>query len=350
MKAWVLHDINNFQLETIDVPTLTEKEVLIAVKAVGICGSDIPRIYKTGTYSYPLIPGHEFSGIVEQVGEKVDKKWIGKRVGIFPLIPCKTCIPCQKKQYEMCRQYSYLGSRRDGGFAEYVAVPENNLIELPDNVSYEEAAMMEPMAVSVHSIRRMPIECTDKIVVCGLGTIGMFLCMFLIETGFKNIFVIGNKEFQKETILKMGISEENYCDCKSLNVTKWIMEKTNNGGADVFFECVGKNETLEQAIDLTAPAGKVCLVGNPYSDMELKKSVYWKILRNQLTVIGTWNSSFMNDSTDDWNYVLEKLQYEKINPKQFISHKYSLENMIQGFEIMKNKTEDYIKIMAVLAK
>ena len=97
---------------------------------------------------------------------------------------------------------------------------------------------------------------------------------------------------------------------------------------------------------MTAPAGKICLVGNPYSDMELDKGTYWKILRNQLTVVGTWNSSFAHDASDDWHYVLNRLEQRKINPSQLISHRYSLEDIAQGFQIMRDKTEDYIKIMA----
>ena len=112
MKAWILHGINDLRFEEADAPIIGENEVLLAVRAAGICGSDIPRVFYTGTYSYPLIPGHEFAGQVEAVGAAVDGKWQGKRVGVFPLIPCGACLPCQKEQYEMCRHYSYLGSRR----------------------------------------------------------------------------------------------------------------------------------------------------------------------------------------------------------------------------------------------
>ncbi len=128
MNAWVLHDINDFRLEAVEEPIPGKDEVLVEVKAAGICGSDIPRVYQNGTYSFPLIPGHEFSGVVAKTGRNVDDGWIGRRVGIFPLIPCMDCIPCRKKQYEMCRHYSYLGSRTNGGFAEYAAVPAANLI------------------------------------------------------------------------------------------------------------------------------------------------------------------------------------------------------------------------------
>ena len=134
MKAWVLHGVNDIRLEEKEEPQLRADEALVCVKAAGICGSDIPRIYKTGAHVHPLIPGHEFSGQVVKVGHKADIKWLHKRVGIFPLIPCRKCAACQRQQYELCRDYGYLGSRRNGGFAEYTAVPQWNLIELPDRV------------------------------------------------------------------------------------------------------------------------------------------------------------------------------------------------------------------------
>lgn len=339
MKAWVLHGVGDYRYEEVTEPAVGENEVLVAVKAVGICGSDIPRVYKDGAHNMPLIIGHEFAGQVAATG---------KRVGVFPLIPCRQCTPCKNKQYEMCSNYSYLGSRRNGGFAEFVVVPEWNLIDLPENVSFEDAAMLEPMAVAVHAMRRVLPHKHDTVVVCGLGTIGMLLVMFLIDAGIDNILVIGNKDFQKQTVLKLGVLEESYCDSKSEDVNQWIMQKTSGNGADVFFECVGKKETVVQAVNLTAPAGKICMVGNPYSDMELDKGTYWKILRNQLTITGTWNSSFIHEKEDDWHYVLDRLAQNRICPSQLISHRYSLENIEQGFQIMRDKTEDYIKVMAEL--
>ncbi len=347
MKAWVLHGVGDIRLETVEKPALAADEVLVGVKAAGICGSDIPRIYQTGAHVHPLIPGHEFAGVVQEVGADVDVTWMGQRVGVFPLIPCQTCLPCQKKQYEMCKNYSYLGSRRNGGFAEYVAVPAKNLLLLPDEVSFEEAAMLEPMAVAVHAMRRIAPTVSDTVVVCGLGTIGMLLLMFLVDAGVKNLLAIGNKEFQRQTVLKMGLQQECYCDSRNRNVSQWIMEHTNGTGADVFFECVGKNETVSQAIDLAASAGKVMLVGNPYSEMELEKEIYWKILRNQLTVQGTWNSSCTGEQNDDWHYVLERLEQKRIAPAELISHRLVFEHLEQGFHIMRDKTEDYVKIMGL---
>lgn len=349
MKAWVLHGIDNFRLETVKEPALEDEEVLVEVKAAGICGSDIPRIYQTGAYSYPLIPGHEFSGAVVKVGAGADKSWMGQRVGIFPLIPCRECGPCQKKQYEMCRHYSYLGSRRNGGFAEYVAVPSWNLLKLPEQVTFEEAAMLEPMAVAVHAMRRLAPAADNVVTVCGLGAIGMLLLMFLKEAGVRKILAIGNKEFQRQAVWNMGLAEENYCDSKEQDAGRWIMEHTNGSGTDIFFECVGKKETYTLGVQCTAPAGKILLVGNPYSDMKLEKDVYWKILRNQLTVAGTWNSSFVHGSEDDWNYVMERLVKKTVSPLELISHRLSFEELEKGARIMRDKTEDYLKVMVTSA-
>lgn len=117
MRAYELHGINDLRIEDIEKPEIPSGWVLMQVKASGICSSDIPRIFTNGTYHFPTIPGHEFSGVVAACGEGVPEERIGKRVGIFPLIPCRTCPQCRQKKYEMCEHYDYLGSRRDGGFA-----------------------------------------------------------------------------------------------------------------------------------------------------------------------------------------------------------------------------------------
>lgn len=345
MKAWVLHGIGDIQYNEVKEPLPAEDEVIVKVKSAGICGSDIPRIYQTGTYHFPTIPGHEFSGIVADVGIGVKPEWKNKRVGVFPLIPCRVCASCKKEQYEMCRSYGYLGSRQDGGFAEYVAIPEWNLIELPGSVSFEEAAMMEPMSVAVHAIKRAQPDMDDVCVIYGLGTIGMLILMFLKAAGVKNVLAVCNKDFQRRTAVKYGLEEDCCCDSRMEDVSKWVMEHTDNRGANIFFECVGKNETVSQSFDLTASAGKVMLVGNPASDMVFQKAVYWKILRSQLTVLGTWNSSFTHSMEDDWHYVMERLQNHRIHPKGIITHRFPLERLSESLMLMRDKPEESGKVM-----
>lgn len=343
MKTWLLEQIGQLNNRECPIPVPESDEVLVKIKACGICGSDIPRVYQNGAHKMPLIIGHEFAGVLADGSEQ--------QVGVFPLIPCGECGPCKMKRYEMCRNYSYLGSRCDGGFTEYVAVPRKNLIMLSDSVDIRAAAMLEPMAVAVHACRQLGLLNAEDsnghskhIVICGMGTIGLLMLMFLLEAGHENITVIGNRILQREKALELGLPADRFIMLGDSQSDKQIEALE----VDYYFECVGKQETYEQAINHTAPAGKVCLVGNPYEDMELPRDIYWKILRNQLTVTGTWNSSFTGEPDDDWHYVADRLESGTIHPEMLISHSYGIDDIKQGFELMREKSEDYIKVMMVV--
>ncbi len=346
MKAWKLYGINDLRFEETGMPSPGEGQVLLKVKAAGICGSDIQRVFETGAHRHPLVIGHEFSGVVEAAGSGVDENWLQRRVGVFPLIPCGKCAPCEQRKYEMCRSYDYLGSRSDGGFAEYVTVPAGNLIELPETVSFEEAAMLEPMAVAVHAMRHAAgLSRSAAAAICGFGTIGALLAAFLLEAGYENLYVVGNKEFQKKRALALGIAPEHYCDSRRQDVRAWLQEQA--GGTDIFFECTGRNQVLNWGIESARPSGRIILVGNPLSDMTLARDIYWKILRNQLTLAGTWNSSFTGEDRDDWHYAVKRLQTRNVAPAELITHRLPLERLREGLLLMKEKKEDYCKIMVI---
>ena len=169
------------------------------------------------------------------------------------------------------------------------------------------------------------------------------LVMLLKSEGFTNINCAVSKAYQAETMTeKIGINKSHvFLVTNSDSVTVFK-------GAAISFECVGKNETLNAVINHTLPGGKIMLVGNPASDMTLPRDAYWKILRNQLTVKGTWNSSFTKEEKDDWHYILSKLSKHEIPADILISHKFSLEELQKGFELMRDKSENYIKCMYVL--
>lgn len=347
MKAWELESVGNIKYIKKPMPEIGIDEVLVKVKAAGICGSDIPRVYETGAHIMPLIIGHEFSGTVEQTGKAVNKRWIGKRVGIFPLIPCKKCLACLSEKYEMCSNYSYLGSRRDGGFSEYVSVPEWNLIELPDCVTFEQAVMLEPMSVAVHAMRRYVIDKDTTVAICGMGTIGLLLLMFLKERGVNKVYALGNKEEQRNAAIKLGICNGDFFDMRKEDVREWIADKNENRGVDIYFECVGKSELVELGTQITGAEGKICLVGNPVSDIVLEKNKYWSVLRKQLVITGSWNSSFRGSENDDWNYALKKLECGAVKPEKIITHRFPMDKLDLGLELMKNKTEEYIKVLVI---
>ena len=291
MKAYVLNGIGQLDFCEVPMPVLKEDEVLVEVRAAGICGSDIPRIYETGTYHFPTIPGHEFSGVVREVKQKRYSHLIGKRVGVFPLIPCMKCIPCHNRQYEMCEHYDYLGSRRDGGFAEFVAVPARNLLVLPDEVSFESAAMLEPACVGIHALKQINRKDIRSAAIIGAGTIGMLIAQWLRTTDATEIYLVGTKEAQKQLAHKIGISS--FYNNHTEDVIQRIMDKTDGQGCDLVIECSGYANVLAQCIQLAKRGGNLCIVGNPHSSMKMPQEVYWQILRKQLKICGTWNSSFI---------------------------------------------------------
>ena len=188
--------------------------------------------------------------------------------------------------------------------------------------------------------------------VCGLGTIGLLTTMFLRQAGYTKVRVIGNKDIQKKIFLDMGGAADCFCDVRYEDPRKFVEKSTDGRGADFYFECIGRPENYEQAVKRVAPLGKVVLVGNPAADMELSRDAYWNILRKQMTLVGTWNSTYYGragkenpQAKDDWQYAINSIVTWDFPVDKLVSHCFSLAQMDIGLDIMKRKSEDYVKIM-----
>lgn len=336
MKAFVLHNIGELKYESVEIPICPEGWVLVRVMAAGICSSDLPRIFTKGTYHFPTIPGHEFSGVVEKTGSIMDKSWLGQRVGVFPLIPCRHCRQCEKGRYEMCEHYDYLGSRRDGGFAELVAVPTWNLIRLPDHISFSVGAMLEPLCVGLHAVRQAKDAIHGKVMVVGTGAVGLAVAYWANHLGAEEVTVLGRGE-KKRTIVEK---------CGNIRYLSDFREG-ERWNADVVFEAVGTVDALCSALDLISPGGSVVLVGNPKGDMRLEQEVYWKILRKQLRLYGSWNSSYHGSSPSDWTDAICAVSTGAIHVDQMITHYYHQEDMFAALYMMREHKEPYCKVMTL---
>lgn len=334
MKGYVLHGIDKLKYEDISMPDLKPGWALVEVKASGICSSDIPRIFKKGTYHFPTIPGHEFSGIVKAVGSSEDKNFINKRVGVFPLIPCQKCSECKNSHYEMCENYDYLGSRRDGGFAEYVNVPVWNLLPIPDNVSYIEAAMIEPFAVALHAVNQADITPEDRVAVIGTGMIGFAAAQWAKVKGAKEVYIVGRND--KKNFIADKLGNITYTVCTNLKTDLNV---------DKVIEAVGSESAIETAIATVTSGGTIVLMGNPNGDITLKQNTYWRILRKQLRIIGTWNSSYESMKNCEWTEVVSALAEKKIRADFLISHQYKQEDLITALNMMCETTTTYMKVM-----
>lgn len=335
MKAYRLHAVNDLRYENVDIPSLTDDDwCILKVHAAGICSSDIPRIFTKGTYHFPTIPGHEFAGEVYSVNNDKYKSLVGKRCGVFPLIPCRHCEQCQKKNYEMCAHYDYLGSRRDGGFAEYVAVPRWNLIELPTMVSYEQAAMLEPLSVALHAIKRGGVTSGQKVAIVGTGMIGISAGLWAKMKGASNVKIIGRSEGKRTLVESMGLDYIN-------------SSKDEMGDYDFVLEAVGSPSSISKAISIARPGSTVLLMGNPAGDIPLPQDTYWRILRKQLTVKGTWNSKYDGNNPSDWTEAVDAIASGKINVLSLVSHRFNQQNLKEGLNLMHEHKEPYCKVMTL---
>lgn len=332
MKAYVLHGVNDLRYEDVPIPECPKGWVIVQVKAAGICSSDIARVFTKGTYHFPTIPGHEFSGVVYSVVDEENQSWEGKRVGVFPLIPCRECPQCKQKQYEMCANYDYLGSRRDGAFAEYVAVPLWNLLPLPNEVPLEVAAMLEPLSVGLHALKKAEIKQTDSVAVIGTGMIGISAAQWAKKYTAGDVVVIGRNENKRYLVESTGLPYE-------------VHTKAEGKEYDVVLEAVGTPESVDLALNLIRPGGKVVLMGNPSGDILLTQNTYWRILRKQLIVKGTWNSFYDGDNKSDWTEAIEALAKGEVEVKSLISHTFPQERLIDGLQLMRDHKEPYCKIM-----
>lgn len=335
MKAYVLHAVNDFRYDEIEIPECPKGWAIVKVRAAGICSSDIARVFTKGTYHFPTIPGHEFSGEVFSVGDKQDSYLIGKKVGIFPLIPCRKCPQCVEKHYEMCSDYDYVGSRRDGGFAEYVAVPIWNLIEIPATISFTAAAMLEPLSVALHAIKLGGVKKGDNVAIIGTGMIGISAGQWAYKFGARKVTVIGRNETKRNLVEKCGLE---YVICT---------DKHEIDQYDFVLEAVGTPSAVELAVSAATPGGIVLLMGNPSGDILFSQNLYWRVLRKQLVLKGTWNSAYDGINPSDWTDAVKALENNEVNVEPLISHVYPQEKVMEGLKLMYEHTEPYCKVMTI---
>ena len=324
MKAANLHGIGDLRYEDIPTPLVKDDEVLVKIKCAGVCGSDIPRVFKKGTYHFPTVIGHEFSGIVADVKKG---ELTGMRVAVFPLLPCFKCESCEEENYAACENYDYYGSRRDGGMAEFISVKKWNLVTLPDNLSFEEGAMCEPVSVGRHAVKKLDIKKGDNVLISGAGPIGIIAGQWAKAEGAGDIYYFDINQRKIEIAKSFGFKE--YSE-------------------DVKIDCViegtGHSSAVEKCLKAVKPFGRVVLMGNPSGDVVFSQNTYWHILRKELTVKGTWNSSY-GEKNNDWKESIKALSEGLINVKPLITHRYHLSECNRAFEMMKSGTEFYNKVM-----
>ena len=323
-KVANLHGVNDLRYEDICLAECKSDEVIIEIKSCGICGSDISRVYTKGTYHFPTVIGHEFSG---KVVYDPEDKITGEKVAVFPLLPCFKCKSCEEGSYATCESYDYYGSRRDGGMAEYIVVKRWNILIMPQNLSYDEGAMCEPVSVARHAALKLGIQKGDNLFVSGAGPIGLIAGMWAKMLGAKDVYYIDVDARKIEFANTLGFKEYK-----------------GNVLIDCALEGTGYGDALAKCLEAIKPHGSMVLMGNPSGDVSMTQNTYWHILRKELKISGTWNSSF-NDTENDWRESLKAMADGLIDVKPLITHRLPLSRCNEAFEMMKSRSEFYNKVM-----
>jgi L-iditol 2-dehydrogenase/galactitol-1-phosphate 5-dehydrogenase len=341
MKALVLDADKDLSCREVPDPVRPGPDwVLVRVAFSGICNSDFHRGFGGGAYHYPLIMGHEFSGTVVESfpGSRFSA---GEKVVVFPLIPCRRCVPCQTGDFAQCVDYDYIGSRRDGAFAEAVWAPEASLIAIPDGVSMRDASLTEPCAVALHGVGKMPVRPGDTAAVFGAGPIGNMSAQWLRIRGCSRILLVDVDPRKLEIAAGMGFTP---VDPGKGDPVQAIKDMTGGAGADRVLEAVGLPATFLQAVQAAARSGDVVFLGNIQGEFRIGEKDFSSILRREITIHGTWNSKVVPEGRNEWTVVLSELG-KGLAVAPLISHTVGLPEGPDIFRRILSRREFFNKVV-----
>ena len=340
MKALVLEAYNQFEYKEVEKPVPADDEVLVAVKAVGICGSDVHGMDgSTGRRIPPIIMGHEASGVIAGVGKNVTGWSTGDRVTFDSTIYRLDDWYTRKGLYNLSDNRVVLGVscgeyRRHGAFAEFVAVPQHILYRIPDEVSFTQAAMVEPVAVALHAISLAKPEVNDSVVVVGVGMIGLFVVQLLKTAGCGKIIAVDLDDDKLKLALTLGATYA--FNSTSLQLKEEILNLTNGRGADQAFEAVGVSATVQLAIDNVRKGGSVTLLGNLSPEIQFPLQ---SVVTRQIKVQGSCAIC------GEYPAVLDLMAAGKINTDALISAEIPLSEGAGWFHRLHNKEKGLVKVI-----
>lgn len=287
MFAGVVHGPFDIRYEEVPTPKPQAGEVLVKVKYTGICGSDIPRVNGNACHNYPMILGHEFSGTIVELGEGVTDRHVGQRVAGVPLVPCMECEDCKRGDYSLCKHYSFIGSRRYGSFAEFVALPALNTVPIGET-SFERGAFIEPVTVAIHGLRCADYKPGKRVAIVGAGTIGTLTLQWCRIYGAEQIVMFNRSAAKLERSIAMGADAG--IDTSKPDYLEQAMAITGGRGFDYVFETAGSSETIKMAFRLAANHAHVCMIGTPKDEVVFTVQEWELLNRKEMYVTGSWMS------------------------------------------------------------
>lgn len=335
MTAALYQGVEQVTIEKIDVPQIGPGEVLIKVHYAGICGTDMDIFKgKHPRAKAPLVMGHEFSGEIVEIDQEYKNHYpVGTRVVVEPLISCGKCYACLTGYTYVCQNLRLYGIDRNGAFAQYVKVDVKKVYTIPEIFSYEQAALIEPTAVAVHSVRISDVKLNDTVVVLGAGVIGTLIYQVVKLAGTKEIIVIDIKENRLDMAQRLGFTTINSTKTDPIEE---VLRLTNGRGADIVFEVTGTGATPLQMNKMTRVRGEVVIVGMPKTPPQIDMLT---IGFRELTLKGV-----RVYAPFDFERAIDIAAKRLINLDCLVSHRLNLSESPKGFDLLKN-TDDAMKVL-----
>jgi len=346
MKAMALTGIRGIEMLDIPKPQISNsKDVLIKMKVVGVCGSDV-HYYTAGQIGnqiveYPFIVGHEGSGVIEDIGSEVNHVKIGDRVAIEPAMPCGKCDQCLVGRPHTCRKLTFLGcpQQASGCLAEYIVMPEECCFKMKDSMSFDQGAISEPLAIGVYAVKQSINLKGKNIGILGGGPIGLSVLMPALAQGAKSIYVTDKIDARLELAKKAGATWVGNPDKEDI-VAKIATIETDL--LDVVFECCGEQEAVDQAIDILKPGGKLMIIGIPPKLDKWQFSVD-KLRHKEISIQNVRRQNGCVQSA------LDMIDRKDFDVDQMVTHHFPFSDSKKAFDLVSDYKDGVVKAMVIFS-
>lgn len=332
MRAAILHKPGDIRIEDMPLTKIKDDEVLVKVHSCGICGTDFHVFKGDREINFPLIQGHEISGEIVEVGNSVDKNLLNKRVAVEPNFTCGKCYYCRTGRFILCSQRQTLGITLPGGFAEYVKVPQNYVWTIKDNISYEEGALVETLTVGYHAVIRADVKLGNKVVVFGLGAVGLSVVQFARQSGAQ-VCAIDLVDERLQLAKELG-AEVLFNPAKEGKDLDGKINEWSNGFVNIVFEATGVPKVQEQALNIVMAGGKLVIVGQSSNPMRVPSLL---VSRREIEIVGTLACLF------DFPTVIDLLERNIVKAKPLITHTFKLAQLQDAYKVIEN--QEAIKVV-----
>ena len=339
MKRTVLREVGKLVEEEVEYSHPKKGQVLLRVERCGVCGSDISAFHGRHPYVHcPIVLGHEFAGTVVELGPGITELSIGARVTVIPHVVCGNCQACKAKRYNFCEKLRVLGAQLDGAYAEYINVLAEMALPIPSSMSMDDAALVEPISVGYHAAKRGNIRPDDDVLVVGAGPIGISTMQSCQVLGAKKVLIADIDAARLKLAKQLGAYE--IIDTTKENIIRGL--KRIIGGPkkiDLFFDCVGgKGQVFDQIIQIARRGTRIVVVGVLSLDYSIPHLP--DFIEHELLISGT--TMYV---PQDYREIISLISSGKIKTKGIITHYYTLDQIIEAFDMIERRKEKFFKIM-----